>query len=352
MTPPYRRRSRQAAFIAFTLGCVAIAVGYVVWRMQHPGSVAGADLVPVTVSPSPVIPPSAEGRAALQSQPHLVVINREAPYVGYVRLVSLNSTSPQMFQTTLPCDRMHYAAGKGICLFRDTSPQGDPDTVLVTLFGSDFEPLYTLKVGGFPTRTRVAPDGRYAAFTVFVTGHSYSDANMSTATILLDTASGASLGSLEEFTTWRDGVRFQSPDFNFWGVTFTRDSDQFYATLRSKGVTYLVKGAISTRTLTVLRKGVECPSLSPDGTRLAFKKLTPNGRWRLTVLDLATMQETPLAETESVDDQVEWLDNQRILYQNIDPDPPPWMSVMVVPADGSGAPVVVMPNAISPAAVL
>jgi hypothetical protein len=84
---------------------------------------------------------------------------------------------------------------------------------------------------------------------------------------------------------------------------------------------------------------------------LAFKKLTLEGKWRLTVLELATMHELALAETESIDDQVEWLDNQQILYQSIDPDPPPWMSVMVVPADGSGKPEVFVPNAISPAVV-
>ncbi len=345
MTPAPNRSSRPTTFVAVTLVCVAVAIGYV-WARQSAQPAASAP--PISVS---LIAPSSPGElAAIQSQPHLVVINREAPYIDYVRLVSLDPATPRIYQTTLHCDRMHYAAGNGICLLRDLSAGGS-ETVRVTLFDSGFQPQHTFTVEGYPTRTRVSPDGRYAAFTVFVTGHSYSDANMSTATVLLDTASGASLGNLEAFTIWRDGKQFQAPDFNFWGVTFAKDSDQFYATLRSYGVTYLVQGSVSTRALTIIGQGVECPSLSPDGTRLAFKKFVPEGKWRLTVLDLATMQETLLAETESIDDQVEWLDDQHILYQNIDPNPPPWMSVMMVLADGSGAPEVLVPNAISPAAM-
>ena len=66
----------------------------------------------------------------------------------------------------------------------------------------------------------------------------------------------------------------------------------------------------------MIHENVECPSLSPDGTRIAFKKRTGSKGtpWRLTVLDLATMRETPLSERRSVDDQAEWLDDGRVLY--------------------------------------
>jgi hypothetical protein len=327
--------------------CAVIAISYSLWARGRAGP-DSADR-PATLAPALLTPASTAERLALQSQPHLVVINREAPYIDYVRLVSLDTDTPRIYQTTLHCDRMHYAAGRGICLLRGPTAGGSSETVRVTLFDSGFQSVQTFTVEGYPTRTRISPDGRYAAFTVFVTGHSYNDANMSTATVLLDTASGENLGNLETFTTWRDGQVFQSPDFNFWGVTFARDSDLFYATLRSLGVTYLVRGSVSARAITIIGQGVECPSLSPDGTRLAFKKFMPEGKWRLTVLDLATMTETLLAETESIDDQVEWLDDRHILYQRIDLDPPPWMSVMVLPADGSGAPEVFVSNAISPA---
>ena len=41
---------------------------------------------------------------------------------------------------------------------------------------------------------------------------------------------------------------------------------------------------------------MECPSLSPDGTRIVYKKRVGNAvRGRFHVLDLATWRETPLA---------------------------------------------------------
>ena len=36
--------------------------------------------------------------------------------------------------------------------------------------------------------------------------------------------------------------------------------------------------------------------------------------WQLHVLELATARETPLSEKRSMDDQLEWLDNQNVLY--------------------------------------
>jgi len=282
----------------------------------------------------------------------------QAPY-GQVNLVGLDPDSPQgSLQTNLSCDRIYYAGGNGICLRYDPSDPSASDPlaaprVWVTLFDSDFNPKQKFPVDGVLSRARVSPDGKYAAFTVFVTGHSYSDPNMSTATSLLDTATGANLGNLEEFETWKDGSLFRAPEFNFWGVTFAQDSNRFYATLRNGETTYLVQGDIATRKLTVLLENVECPSLSPDGTRIAFKKRAPGlvHRWQLTVLDLATMQEIELAEKDGIDDQVEWLDNDRILYQKADYDPPKWVSVFVVPADGSGKPEVFIPNATSPVVV-
>jgi Tol biopolymer transport system component len=220
----------------------------------------------------------------------------------------------------------------------------------VVLFGPDFQPRHQFLVEGIPSRTRVSPDGKYAAYTVFVTGHDYMDVNMSTATVILDTATGESIGNLEEFQTWRDGQLFSAPEFNFWGVTFAQDGNLFYATLRNGNTTFLVQGDIAARKMTILHENVECPSLSPDGTRIAFKKLMGN-RWQLTVLDLATMKETTLAEKEGIDDQVEWLDDDHILYQKADYDPPKWVSVFVVPADGSGRPEAFLEDATSPVIV-
>jgi Tol biopolymer transport system component len=306
-------------------------------------------------TPLPIARP--EELQAIQNGPHLIFLHQEGPHYGQVKLAGLDPESPLSARTELKCDRVHYAAGNGICLIYDTSMSAqDPLAsipVWVRLFGPDFKPRHEFTIEGIPSRTRVSPDGKYAAFTVFVSGHSYADPSMSTATVLLDTTTGESLGNLEEFEVWKDGQRFQAPEFNFWGVTFSHDSNQFYATLRNRNTTYLVQGDVAARTLTVLRENVECPSLSPDGTRIAFKKV-PAGMvhmWQLTVLDLATMKEVTLAEPEGIDDQVEWLDNERILYQKADFDPPKWVSVFVIPADGSGKPELFIPNATSPVVV-
>lgn len=199
---------------------------------------------------------------------------------------------------------------------------------------------------------RVAADGRVAAITVFVTGHGYGS-SFSTKTTLVDMASGDALGDLEEFTTWRNRTRIKADDFNYWGVTFGRDSNNFYATLGSAGKTYLVRGDLALRKLTVLYEGVECPSVSPDERLIAFKKRlgTTAGSWRLAILDLKTMTERLLAsESRNVDDQAEWLDNDRLLYALPRPNSAV-TDVWVAPVEAAGPARVFIPGAESPAVV-
>jgi hypothetical protein len=68
-----------------------------------------------------------------------------------------------------------------------------------------------------------------------------------------------------------------APNVNFWGITFARDSDRFYATMATggrvaeigaNGGTHLIEGSVAARTAKVIHDNVECPSLSPDGTRI------------------------------------------------------------------------------------
>ncbi len=76
-------------------------------------------------------------------------------------------------------------------------------------------------------------------------------------------------------------------------------------------------GSLSAKTLTAIHDNVECPSISPDGTRIAFKKNAGGAlaaHWKVAILELATGQQTVLSEKRSVDDQIEWLDNRNLLY--------------------------------------
>jgi Tol biopolymer transport system component len=218
---------------------------------------------------------------------------------------------------------------------------------LAEVLGPDLSVRHTLPVEGSPSRARVSPDGRYGAVTMFITGQAYVNiGQFSTDTIFLDMATGGKIGDLGNFTVFNGQHQVTADDRTFWGVTFGRDSDRFYATMATGGRTYLIKGSVSAGTARVLHGNVECPSISPDGTRIAFKRRTGNRArvWRLTVLNLRTMRETPLAERRSVDDQAEWLDNNRLLYA-LGGD------VWSVPADGSGLPTRFVAGASSPAVV-
>ena len=83
-------------------------------------------------------------------------------------------------------------------------------------------------------------------------------------------------------------------DRNYWGLTFAADGDTFYATMATGKQTWLIKGSISKQTAHTIHDNVECPSLSPDGTRIGYKKAVGHNPtvWRFHVLDLATGKET------------------------------------------------------------
>jgi len=234
----------------------------------------------------------------------------------HVVLASAGSPNGARYVTPLTCERVHFAASRGVCLTTDDKSGADAKPI-ARIFDERFVPLHQLPLTGVPSRTRVSADGRRAAITVFEKGHSYADEGFSTRTTIVDTASGAIVGDLEQFAITKDGAPFSSVDFNFWGVTFTRDGDRFFASLRSRGVVYLVEGSVDRRQADVVMSGVECPSLSRDDGRLAFKKRVGGSRgyWQLSVAELATRAQRPLAgDSRSVDDQVEWVDDSSVMY--------------------------------------
>jgi hypothetical protein len=241
----------------------------------------------------------------------------------------------------LSCERVYFAAGRGICM--GVAPSGVDYTAQV--FNSKMETLNTIPLSGLPSRARVSKDGRYGAMTVFVSGDSYLESStaFSTRTYVVEMASGKAIDQLERFSVTKDGKPFDAVDFNFWGITFDpNDSDRFYATLGTGDHHYLVEGSIKGREMKVLRDGVECPSLSPDGKQIAYKsRIGHSNRWHLRVLGLATLKDHGLAETDSIDDQAEWLDDDTLAYSD-------GTNVYTVPADGSGEPGLLVRDASSP----
>ena len=233
----------------------------------------------------------------------------------HVSLASLASLS-NAFVTPLTCERVYFSVDRGICL--NSEAQGTATAWFADVFDGSFQRLFRLPLAGTPSRVRLSPDGRRAAATMFESGHAYDEHGFSTRTTIIDTQTGKSPGDLEQFAVFRDGKRINAEDFNFWGATFANDNDTFYATLQTASVSYLIKGSVERRTVEVLRPGVECPSLSPDNRRIAFKKrigTQSRGWWQIAVLPLDTLADTLVAtETRSVDDQVEWIDADRVAY--------------------------------------
>ena len=324
-----RRKSRAIIFAAVLALSIGAAAAYVAAAALRSG--ADGD--------------GFAGPAPVRNEPHVVFQNvaaRGGNTYARVALAPLDKPGRTRMTTRLSCERVYFAAARGLCL---ASRQGPLQTgYKVTITGPDFKRRHNFRLTGIPSRARISPDGRYGATTAFVTGHSYASDNFSTQTVLIDMARGKVLADLEkDFTVIRNGKADQGDRLQLLGCDVRRHDRRFYAHPETGDTTYLLEGDVRSRRARVLHENVECPSISPDNTRLAYKKWLGD-RWRLHVLDLATMKETPLAEERPVDDQVEWLDDDHVLY-GLRPD------TWVVPADGRGAPRKFLSKALSPAVV-
>ncbi|MFF3743402.1 TolB family protein [Streptomyces kronopolitis] len=269
------------------------------------------------------------------------------PHRDEIAAVPADRPSAPRTASGVKCLRFHAAAGTALCLQAEHGALRD--TYRAVVLDSRLRERRHFPAAGIPTRARVSPSGHLVAWTVFVSGDSYAGTNFSTRTALVDTRTWAIDNNLESFAVTKEGRPYHASDVNVWGVTFA-DDHRFYATLATGGRTYLVRGDVAARTLTTLHRNVACPSLSPDGTRLAYKKrvphASPDAPWRLYVLDLRSMAETPTAEHRNIDDQVLWSDDSTLVYAL----PGDYGSdLWTVPADGSGSPHHLMTSALAPA---
>jgi hypothetical protein len=297
-------------------------------------------------------PPIAAGHVSLAASSRRLMVFRNmawGPHRDELATVPAATPGGPRTASGVKCLRFYAAAGTGICL--QAVNGAVQDTYRAVVLDSRLRETRHYPIAGIPTRARVSPSGRMAGWTVFVGGDSYAGTDFSTRTSILDTRTGALQSSLESYAITKDGHPYRAADVNFWGVTFADDT-RFYATMATGGRTYLVRGDAAAQTLRTLRENVECPSLSPDGNRLVFKKrvtgVSPDAPWRLYVLDLRTMRETPLAEHRDVDDQVVWSGPDTIVYAMAgDYGSDLW----TVPADGKGAASRLTTAALAPAYV-
>jgi len=317
------RRTRVAGTAAAGAVLLAAATSYAM--LSRPAThAAGADALHDVMRP---------GRLLVVSGGHLATVSATGAPDRAKRMTSVS------------CVRAYAASGTGVCLRQDGAWTYSLHVLDAHLRDSASYPLR-----GLPNRARVSSSGRMVSWTSFIGGESYNKGGFSTRTGILDTATGEQVPTLESFHVTLDGRPYRAVDLNVWGVTFTSDDNRFYATMSTQGVRYLVEGSFTARTMRTLATNVECPSLSPDGTRIAFKQAiddNPVNGWRLSVLDLATMDVTHLAETRSIDDQPAWLDDATVAYTFRDSAGTP--SVWSTPADGSGRPSMRVSGAESPA---
>lgn len=336
---------RLAIFAAVVAATVLATGGYLYFTRGDP--LASAE------DSSPVDEGAAlEAIAAIRRGPH-VAFRDMTPGATYGRLAfapldhrDTRAVSP------LSCHRVHFSAATGVCLAISTAPAGFRAHVL----DESMRVTQTIELPGMPSRARVAHDSTLAAYTVFVAGDSYLASGLSTRTRIFDPRSAATIADLESFAVTRDGKPFRAVDFNFWGVTFTGDAKRFYATLGTGSRILLVEGDPAGRTMRVIAEDIECPSLSPDGRHIAFKKRFGSGFdvwWQPAVVDLATLTVRELPETKHIDDQIEWLDDGHILYAvgHSASEAVRRADIWQLAIDGSSAPEMFLANAESPAVV-
>ncbi|MET9659728.1 hypothetical protein [Streptomyces sp. NPDC006510] len=329
---PLGPRARIAVVVAAVLLLAGGSVGYVMHAEQRTkGERAEADASFTLGGPALYFRDTAGGRVAHQ------------PLAGAGTSGARTTGGPV-------CDRFYASDDGALCLRAE--PGVLPKTYAIVL-DRRLREKRRITVPGVPTRARVSASGRMLSWTVFATGDSYATTSFSTRTAILDLRTGYLIKSMENIQLTIDGARYHAPDVNYWGVTFARDDNRFYATVSTKGRTYLVEGNMRDWTAKALRQNVECPSLSPDNARIAFKKKVSDDAaapWRLYVLDLRTMRETPLAEEHSVDDQAAWLDDGTLAYALPGKDGR-GSDIWTVPADGTGAPRMAVKGGSSPVAV-
>lgn len=386
------REPRKVAFLVLCIVCIAAIAIYGWWTLRSHRSPAGTSHQPSaeTAAPNPNVPapaasldhpaaaPMAQPPGGLKSEstaglgktagvppkaeakPALLYFRANAlgENYGKVAVAPLNNLEQRQYAADLFCDRVDFSSGNGVCLHAD---RGSLTTHYAIGFNDKMQRMWSFKLNGLPSRVRLSPSGRLAAITIFLIGQSYTSLNFATQTMIVNAATGQVLvDNLETFSVTREGAEFKAKDFNFWGVTFAQDENRFYATLWTAGNTYLVAGDLEKHTAQVVHDNVECPALSPDNTRIAFKKRRVGGllegrriTWHLTVLDLKTGTETPLGENRSVDDQVEWLDNDHILYALSENEKGASAStdIWVLPATANGTPELLLKGGFSPAVV-
>ena len=228
--------------------------------------------------------------------------------------------------TPLGCDRVHAAFdGTVLCFTRSTPNQpkyySAPTAYVWKNPIDQHSPQKLYQIKGRVSRARISSDSQYVGTTVFTTGHSYLGVGGSSFSTTAQIGRTEQPSRQEDLQNWnitqQNGELVRAVDLNLWGVTFhPRVNTKFLVTVYYNGVPHMGEGDIQSRSIRVLAKGVECPSYSPEGERIAYKKRVGPTQWSPAVMDLTSMQSVVYTNvSKSVDDQIEWLDSNTLVFE-------------------------------------
>lgn len=310
----------------------------------------GEDAAPVTTTTStaPAVEESTPPAQAIDpDEIALAFINRvpgdEYGMVGYI------DPAGERHVTELECSRLDLNEEVGICLSATAGLGGSGRGFLL-----DPDLTQTLRFGvNLPSRAAVSPDGAVVAWTGFSLGHSYlNTGEFATTTQLISVERKIGANLEVDFQTYRGDQVVDDLEKNFWGVTFV-DSDHFFATLGTTEGTAIVEGRVSNSRMDVVVENATCPEVSPDGTTLVAKERRGDFM-QLVAIDIATGERRDLPETRSVEDQVEFADDDTVLYALPNPDEgtdaQPVFDVWAMDLAPGSTPRLIIPFADSPAA--
>ncbi len=277
----------------------------------------------------------------------LAFVNRvpgdEYGLVGYI------DPNGERHITELECSRLDLNEAGGICLSATAGLGGSGRGLLLD---AGLNPSLRFGVN-LPSRAAVSPDGSVVAWTGFSLGHSYlNPGEFATTTQLISVERSIGANLEQVFTTYRDDEVVTDVDSNFWGVTFV-DGDHFYATLGTGDGTSIVEGRVSNSRMDVVVENATCPEVSPDGRTIVAKERRGD-LMQLIAIDVETGVRRDLGETRSVEDQVEWADEDTVLYAlpNLEDgtDAQPVFDVWALDVAPGSSPRMIIPFADSPAA--
>lgn len=303
--------------------------------------------VATTSTTTPVVEDASEVETIDPAEIALAFVNRvpgdEYGMVGYI------DPSGERHVTGLECSRLDLNEAGGICL---SSTAGLGGSGRGFLLAPNLDQTLRFAVN-LPSRAAVSPDGAVVAWTGFSVGHSYLNPGefaTTTQLISVDRRVGANLETV--FSTYRDDEFVDDVEKNFWGVSFV-DSDRFYATLGTTEGTSIVEGRVSNSRMDVVIENATCAEVSPDGTTLVAKERRGDFM-QLVAIDIATGERRDLPESRSVDDQVEFADDDTILYAlpNAEEgtDAQPVFDIWALDLTPGATPRMIIPFADSPAA--